>query len=298
MGRLAAIELGRRGANLLLVGHNAARGSEAVSAVRSAGGQAEFFQADLGDVAAVLDLAKRVLAHPGRLDVVIHGAGGMPSPSARSREGVDRGFAQNFLGPYLLTRLLEARITASSPARVVAVGSGAYRLLKTVALDAMVRPAAPPTSASEKGRYQMRSYQTSKLAVTAWIYTLAKNWRGRGITANLLDPGMVKSDLGESWEGSAVMGFMMSTFIPTLAADSMERGSQQYVRLASDPDLANVSGTYFVRGQEKPEKATSKALDPAVQKQVIDLAEAWAAPFLARDRTSSEHALACPCELG
>jgi NAD(P)-dependent dehydrogenase (short-subunit alcohol dehydrogenase family) len=34
----------------------------------------------------------------------------------------------------------------------------------------------------------MRSYQTAKLAVTTWIYGLARRWAGRGITANLLDP--------------------------------------------------------------------------------------------------------------
>jgi NAD(P)-dependent dehydrogenase (short-subunit alcohol dehydrogenase family) len=47
--------------------------------------------------------------------VLIHGAGGLLPADARTREGVDRGFAQNFLGAFLLTRLLEERLHASAP---------------------------------------------------------------------------------------------------------------------------------------------------------------------------------------
>src|SRR5262249_30138901 len=35
-------------------------------------------------------------------------------------------------------------------------------------------------------------YQTAKLAVTTWIYGLARRWADRGVTANVLDPGIVK----------------------------------------------------------------------------------------------------------
>ena len=60
----------------------------------------------------------------------------------------------------------------------------------------------------------------------------------------------------------------------------MQRGSAQYVRLAADPALATVSGTYFVSGKEKKKQSSSPlSLDPAVQKRIHDAAEAWAAPF-------------------
>jgi NAD(P)-dependent dehydrogenase (short-subunit alcohol dehydrogenase family) len=49
MGRYAAIEFARRGARLLVVGHNEARGLSAVEAIRGAGGSAEFIRADMGD---------------------------------------------------------------------------------------------------------------------------------------------------------------------------------------------------------------------------------------------------------
>jgi NAD(P)-dependent dehydrogenase (short-subunit alcohol dehydrogenase family) len=73
----------------------------------------------------------------------------------------------------------------------------------------------------------MRSYQTAKLAMTTWTYRLARRWEGR-VTANVLDPGIVKGQSGEQYEGPASMRVLMSHVIPFFVAKSMERGPQQY----------------------------------------------------------------------
>ena len=127
----------------------------------------------------------------------------------------------------------------------------------------------------------MRSYQTAKLAVTTWTYGLARRWVGRGVTANVLDPGIVKGKSGsEHFEGPAPMRILMRHVIPFLVATGTEKGSQQYVRLAADPALASVSGAYFVSGTDKKQGGSPLALDPAVKQRINDAAEAWAAPFL------------------
>ena len=283
MGHFAAIELARLGAELVIVGHNQARGDAAAEAIRSTGGSAEFLYADMGDAADVRDLATAVLARNGPVHVLIHSAGGLLPADARSSEGVDRGFAQNFLGAFLLTRLLEKRLLASAPARVIAVGSGAHRLLKSADTDALMHPTVtvPQMRSTQRGRYQMHSYQTAKLAVTTWTYGLARRWAGRGVTANVLDPGIVRGKSGsEQFEGPAIMRILMSHLIPFFVAAGMQRGSKQYVRLAADPALATVSGGYFVSGREKKDRISPLCLDPAVQNRINDAAEAWAAPFL------------------
>jgi len=76
------------------------------------------------------------------------------------------------------------------------------------------------------------------------------------------------------------MQILMSRVIPFFVAAGMQRGSQQYVRLAADPALATVSGMYFVRGKEKKQASSPLSLDPAVQRRIDDAAEAWATPFL------------------
>jgi NAD(P)-dependent dehydrogenase (short-subunit alcohol dehydrogenase family) len=282
MGRCAAIELARRGAQILIVGHHEARAAATVAAIHANGGSAAFLRADMGDGEEVCALAEAVLARRGSLDVLIHSAGGIPPSAARTREGVDCGFAQNFLGAYLLTRLLEERLLASAPARVITVGSAAHRFLKSVDVDALMRPGTQHShmGSNQKGGYQMRSYQTAKLAVTIWTYGLARRWAGRGVTANVLDPGIVKGKMGEHYEGPAPLRVLMNHVIPFFVAASMERGAEQYVRLATDPALATVSGRYFVKGKEQQEGSSPLTRDAAVRQRIDDVAEAWAAPFL------------------
>lgn len=288
MGGLAAMELGRRGARILVVGHNGARGAAAVEAIRGAGGRAEFLRADMGDAAQVSALAAAVLERSRSIDVLIHSAGGLAPSAERTREGVDRGFAQNFLGAFLLTRLLEERLLASAPARVIAVGSSTHRFVTRVNLDIFMRPAVRRMSGFQKGNYQMDSYQMAKLAVTTWIYSLAARWRGQGVTANLLDPRLVKGEFGAEFESPIRPMFSVASF---LFADGMKKGSKQYVRLAADPALGSVSGMYFVSGKEKPAASSSLSRDPVTQKRINDAAEAWAAPFL-RARSAQASAMA------
>ena len=285
MGRFAAIELARRGAEILVVGHNQARGVAAVDAIRATGSSAKFLHADMADAEDVCALGEAVLAQHESIDVLIHSAGGMPPSGARTREGVDRGFAQNFLGAFLLTRLLEERLLASAPARVIAVGSSTHRFVKNLDLDEFMRPVASQMSSFQKGNYQMHSYQVAKLAVTAWIYGLARRWAGRGVTANLLDPGMVKGDIGEHFEAPLPMRVLMNHVFPFFFAVGQERGSEQYVRLAADPMLENSSGAYFVSGKESKEGGSPLSRDPAIKKLVNDVAETWAEQFLRHHRT-------------
>src|SRR5262245_45072594 len=68
MGHHAAMELARRGAQILIVGHNQARGAAAADAIRGADGSAEFLRADMGDAQQVCELANAVLSRNGPID--------------------------------------------------------------------------------------------------------------------------------------------------------------------------------------------------------------------------------------
>jgi hypothetical protein len=76
------------------------------------------------------------------------------------------------------------------------------------------------------------------------------------------------------------MRILMNRVFPFFLAVGMERGSQQYVRLAADPALEVVSGMYFVSGKEKKEGGSPLSLDPVVQKRIVDVSNDWATPFL------------------
>ena len=180
---------------------------------------------------------------------------------------------------------------------MIAVGSSAHKLLKTADIGALMHPpeAAPRRGSNQRGRYQMRSYQTAKLAVTTWICGLARRWADRGVTANVLDPGIVKGKSGsQHFEGPALMRVLMGQMIPFFVAAGMERGARQYVRLAADSALATVSGVYFVSGKEKQRGSSPLTLDPAAQKSIDDAGEAWAAPFLRQAKTAHDQLEVAP----
>ena len=85
MGRFAALELASLGAEVLVVGHNQARGAAAVEAIRRPGGTAQFLRADMGDADQVCALAAAVLARSGPVHVLIHSAGGLLPAGAHPR---------------------------------------------------------------------------------------------------------------------------------------------------------------------------------------------------------------------
>ena len=66
----------------------------------------------------------------------------------------------------------------------------------------------------------------------------------------------------EHFQGPPVTGILMSHVIPFFATAGMQRGSQQYVRLAADPALADASGMYFVRGKETNREAPRSPSTP------------------------------------
>src|SRR6516164_4636547 len=188
MGRFAATELATLGAEVLVVGHHQARGQAAVEAIRCTGGSAQFLRSDMGDAAEVCALATTVLARSGPVHVLIHSAGGLLPADARTREGVDRGFAQNFLGAFLLTRLLEERLLASAPARVIAVGSSAHKLLKTADVGPLMHPgpADPRMTRSQLGRYQIGGDAAARPAAREAVYPGGHGELGGLVAAHLV----------------------------------------------------------------------------------------------------------------
>jgi NAD(P)-dependent dehydrogenase (short-subunit alcohol dehydrogenase family) len=59
IGRAVANKLARLGIHVLVVGRDAARGEKTIAEIRSAGGQADFIQSDLGDAASAREVAGR-----------------------------------------------------------------------------------------------------------------------------------------------------------------------------------------------------------------------------------------------
>jgi NAD(P)-dependent dehydrogenase (short-subunit alcohol dehydrogenase family) len=172
-------------------------------------------------------------------------------------DGLEMTFAVNHLAYFLLTRLLLDVLKASAPSRIVNVASHAHYF--------SVRPFDDP--ASGKSYRGWRAYKQSKFANLLFTYELARRQEGTGVTANALHPGVVATGFGgnNGWRGR-VWNMVARWF-----AISSEEGARTVVYLATSPEVAGVTGRYFVK--ERPVASSPASYDEAVQKRLWEVSE-------------------------
>jgi NADP-dependent 3-hydroxy acid dehydrogenase YdfG len=106
IGRALALALSREGSSVGLVGRNAERLEDVAREARGEASRVHTYEADLGDAAAVRRLARRLEEDFDRLDILVHSAGVITHGSVESArvEDLDRQYAANIRGPYVLTQ--------------------------------------------------------------------------------------------------------------------------------------------------------------------------------------------------
>lgn len=239
IGYAAARELARLGARVVIVGRNAAKTDAAVERIAAETGNpaVESLLADLSSQAATRRLAADALARLPRLDVLLNNAGGIFLSRRRSVDGIEMTFALNHLAYYLLTNLLLDRLRESAPARIINVSSSAHRKAGKFRLSDL-------PDANRSGGY--RAYGRSKLCNILFTRELARRLEGSGVTVNAVHPGLVRTGMARN---NGLVGRVVNAFIGARGV-SVVRGAATPVYLATSPEVAGVSGRYFVDCRE------------------------------------------------
>jgi len=234
IGRVTARELAKMGASVTIVARDAAKAQAVVKDLRTAAGhdRVGFVRADLSSQKSIRGAAETIKARLKRLDVLINNAGAMFSRRELSEDGIERTFALNHLGYFLLTNLLLDQLKASAPSRIINVASAAHAGAKINIGDLQ----------GAKAYSGWRAYQQSKLANVYFTYELARRLAGSNVTVNALHPGFVASRFGNNNGGLSRVAFSVAK---TFFAISEVNGARTSVYLASSPDLEGVTGKYF-----------------------------------------------------
>ena len=242
IGRAAAIELARQGAEVALVGREKERVRTVAQQARSAGGGAAVHEhvADLALMSQVRELAEEVRVRYDRVEVLANNAGALFASRQQTAEGLERTFALNHLAPFLLTNLLREQLGGG---RVVTTASGAHKsgLLDLGDLQ------------SEKSYGAWRAYGTSKLCNILFTRELAK--RAPELRASCFHPGVVRTGFGKNENGSA-------RIVATLSAPflrSPKHGARSLVWLATSAAAADLTGVYVY--DEKVVEPSPQAAD-------------------------------------
>ena len=121
IGRATARALGRAGEVVVMACRDLARGEAARAALVAENPDARLhvLRCDLADLASVRAFAAEVSRRFPRVRALVHNAGVYPPERTLSRDGFELMLAVGFLGPFLLTHLLQPALQAAAPARVV-----------------------------------------------------------------------------------------------------------------------------------------------------------------------------------
>jgi NAD(P)-dependent dehydrogenase (short-subunit alcohol dehydrogenase family) len=233
IGLIAARELGRVGARVVLGVRSTEKGHRAI-----AGMPGDFDVRSL-DVADLTSVRKFTQEWTGDLDVLINNAGVMDIPAARTADGFNVQTATNYTGPFVLTNLLLPHLTD----RVVSVTSQLHRRSKLDVDDFDWR---------SRKYHRMNAYNDSKLALVLFSLELQRRLTASGspVRSILAHPGIAPTSLAAHSSANVVNRF---TFLlndaehgalPTLYAATQDIPGNAYV----GPDgIGSIKGHPTVR---------------------------------------------------
>jgi retinol dehydrogenase-12 len=246
IGKVTAAALAAQGAELVFTARNPQKADKTLHWIQSETGNeaVQYLLADFADLEQVRQLAQTFKERFARLDLLINNAGAFFNTRRKTAYGVEMTFLVNHLAPFLLTNLLLETLLDSRPARIVNVSSNAHR---TGTMDF-------EDLGFKRGYAGMRAYARSKLANVLFTYELARRLADSGVTANVVHPGFVATDI---WRTSIPLIGSVLKWVMGFFALTPEQGADNTIYLASSPDLEGVSGKYFVKREPVPSSTLS-----------------------------------------
>ncbi|KAJ4776600.1 NAD(P)-binding Rossmann-fold superfamily protein [Rhynchospora pubera] len=256
IGAETARVLAKHGARLILPARSLKAAEEAKARIISEcpGSEIIILPLDLSSLASVRSFVSLFLSLDLPLNLLINNAGKFSDRHVVSEDGVEMTFATNYLGHFLLTKLLLEKMAETAKmtgieGRIVNVSSTIHSWFTGDGiqyLDNVTRKKIPydPTKA----------YSFSKLANVLHTKALSKKLKEMkaNVTANCVHPGIVRTRLTRDREGliTDVVFFLVSKLLKTIP-----QAASTTCYVAVHPALAGVSGKYF---SDCNESTTSK----------------------------------------
>lgn len=181
IGRAAALGFAARGANIMVVDHDAGSGEATADLVRQAGGDARFIRADVSRSADVQAYVKATLDAYGRIDCFFNNAGieGTVMPITEYAEDVfDQVIAVNLKGVFLGLKYVLPSMIAQ----------GAGTVVNTASIAGLV------------GSPGMAAYVASKHGVMGLTKVASGDVAAFGVRVNAVCPGPVETRMMRSLE--------------------------------------------------------------------------------------------------
>jgi NAD(P)-dependent dehydrogenase (short-subunit alcohol dehydrogenase family) len=225
--------LALRGAHVI----GAARTTEkAERACNSVQGKTTPVVIELSDFTGIRHTATAIRAMNAPIDMLICNAGVMELPTLQQVNGIERQFAINHLGHFVLVTELIEQVKNAAQGRVVMLSSGS---------STRVAPAEGiqfDNLSGERGYDPGQAYGHSKLANVLFALELAQRLQGTSATANAVHPGVIMTNLGRhlpAWKLNTAK-WLGKPFMK-----SIPQGAATTCYVATYPALSKTSGFFF-----------------------------------------------------
>jgi retinol dehydrogenase 12 len=239
LGQATAVELARRGAQVVIVGRNQQRIKNSLALIRQVSGSScvEGLLADLSSSGETRRVARDFMGQYSRLDVLVNNVGANYLEYKESAEGYELTWALDYLNHFLLTHLLLDLLKDS------AAEAGEARVIETTSSMYRFSPANFQRLQGRQGYNGVAAYAQAKRAQIVYALELAQQAQRSGVSINSVTPGFVATGIAtNNGHGAKLIMRLIRRF--SLA---VEEGIRPILHLACAPELKGVSGKYFNR---------------------------------------------------
>jgi len=178
IGKAIALRLAKDGRHVVLSARSEGPLSELAEQIRAAGGKASVAVADVASSASITKALDDTFASLGRLDVLVNNAG-------ITKDGLALRMSDEDWNAVINTNLTSAFVACRAGARMMMKGRFG-RIVNIASTSGIV------------GNAGQANYAAAKAGLIGLTKTLARELGGKGVTANVVAPGYIQTDMTEN----------------------------------------------------------------------------------------------------
>ncbi len=189
LGRAMALACADAGADVVLVGRDAASLDKTAGEIRALGRQAWTIAADVSQPEECESACERALRDHGPIDILINNVGGRRQNIETAEMPLEMWQALidlNLTSVFVCTKLIGGAMVARNKAS----GGTGGRVINIASINALV------AGRKIAGRH----YETAKAAVVQFTRATAADWAPHGVTVNAILPGGFMTEANQRWK--------------------------------------------------------------------------------------------------